>query len=282
MIEDFLLSWPLFYKAYIAGWLIAVLLSMAGVVVVARDQIFIGAAVSQASALGIAVALRIGDVLGRYLTSLRTDGFLATMAVVASSVAALATTRSRGGRTSHEALTGWVFLFSASVAVLIVSNSPHGTEEVHRVLVSTIIGATAGDLAVFGALGLATMILVAVAHRRLLLLATDPAMAAALGMRTELWDAAMSLWLGLVVGLSIRAAGVLYTFGCLVLPALIAASVCREMRPLFIVAPLVAIGTGALGFVLAHHYDFPPAQMTIALLCALLAVARAWAWIAGR
>ena len=27
-----------------------------------------------------------------------------------------------------------------------------------------------------------------------------------------------------------------------------------------------------VGFVLANHWDFPPAQMTVALLCALLAL----------
>jgi ABC-type Mn2+/Zn2+ transport system permease subunit len=65
----------------------------------------------------------------------------------------------------------------------------------------------------------------------------------------------------------------LYTFGCLVLPALIAKNVCREVRPMFLVAPVVAVATGAVGFMLANHYDFPPAQMTVALLSFLLMVA---------
>ena len=65
----------------------------------------------------------------------------------------------------------------------------------------------------------------------------------------------------------------LYTFGCLVLPALVAKNLCREVRPMFIVSPLVALGTGAAGFVLANHYDYPPAQMTVALLSLLLTIA---------
>jgi len=282
MIAEFVSTWPLFYKAYVAGWLIALVLSVVGVLVVARDQIFIGAAVSQASALGMALALRVGDLLSRQAAWLRNEGALAAMAVASSTVAALITMRGGKGRNSHEALTGWVFLFSSSAAVLIVAHSPHGTEEMHQVLVSTIIGATWGDLVVFGVLGLATALVVAVAHRRLLLLATDPAMAAAVGMRTGPWTVALSLWLGIAVGLSIRVAGVLYAFGCLVLPALIATNLCREMRPLFVVAPLVAVGTGAVGFVLSHHYDLPPAQMTVGLLCGLLAIARLKARLGGR
>jgi ABC-type Mn2+/Zn2+ transport system permease subunit len=47
---------------------------------------------------------------------------------------------------------------------------------------------------------------------------------------------------------------------------------------MFLVAPVVAVGTGAVGFVLANHYDFPPAQMTVALLSLLLMMA----WLVPR
>jgi ABC-type Mn2+/Zn2+ transport system permease subunit len=63
-----------------------------------------------------------------------------------------------------------------------------------------------------------------------------------------------------------RVSGMLYTFGSLVLPALIAKSVCREVQAMFLVAPCVALGASALGFVMANYYDYPPAQMTVALL----------------
>jgi ABC-type Mn2+/Zn2+ transport system permease subunit len=46
VIQEFLASWPLFHHTYLVGWLIGLLLALGGVLVVARDQIFIGAAVS--------------------------------------------------------------------------------------------------------------------------------------------------------------------------------------------------------------------------------------------
>ena len=63
MIARFLASWALFSQAYMTAWLIALLLSLIGVLVVARDQIFLGAAISQAATLGIAVALVLSDLL---------------------------------------------------------------------------------------------------------------------------------------------------------------------------------------------------------------------------
>jgi ABC-type Mn2+/Zn2+ transport system permease subunit len=280
VIGEFLASWDLFHHTYLAGWLIAVLLPLVGVVVVARNQIFIGAAVSQASTLGIALGMVVGDRFGGgELAWLRTDGFLSAAAVACSLVAALVTTGTgENGTEDHEALTGWVFLFSASAAILVVAHSPHGLEEIHRLVASSIIGATRADLWTFGILAALTVAAVVRLHRPLLLFAMDPAMAAAVGMPVRAWAVATSLWLGLVTGLAIRASGILYSFGCLVLPALLARSVCREVRPMLVVAPAAGLATAAAGFVLANHYDFPPGQMTVALLCGLLALV----WTVGR
>lgn len=275
MIENFLSSWALFHNTYLAGWLIGLLLSLVGVLVVARDQIFIGAAVSQASTLGIALAMWIGAWAGAGLRPwFRSDGFLSIMAVAFSVIAALITARGGDGTgESHEAITGWVFLGSASLSILIVSRSPHGLEEIHRLLSSSIIGATKADVWTFGLLAGVAALSLCAGLRRILLFAMDPVMAEAVGMRIARWEALTSAWLGLAVGLSIRSSGMLYTFGCLVLPALVAKNLCREVRPMFLVSPLVALGTGTAGFVLANHYDYPPAQMTIALLSLLLTIA---------
>jgi ABC-type Mn2+/Zn2+ transport system permease subunit len=60
VIQEFLASWSLFGDAYLVGLASALVLGLLGVWVVARDQIFLGAAVSQASTLGVAVALWLG------------------------------------------------------------------------------------------------------------------------------------------------------------------------------------------------------------------------------
>jgi ABC-type Mn2+/Zn2+ transport system permease subunit len=277
VIADFVGSWALFHNTYLVGWLISLLLALIGVLVVARDQIFIGAAVSQASTLGVAMALGMaGWAALETVHWLQSDVFLSAMAVTCSVMAALLTARSGdSGQESHEAVTGWVFLVSASLSVLIVAHSPHGLDEIHRLLSSSIIGATRSDVWFFAALLVCTVLGIGVYQRSILLFIMDPAMAAAVGVRVAWVSILLSAWLGLAVGLSIRVAGMLYTFGCLVLPALVAKNLCRRVKPMFVVAPLVAVGTATLGFVLANHYDDPPAQVTVALLC--LCVAVAWA-----
>lgn len=280
MIASFLDSWELFQFMYLSGWLLAFLLSMLGVLVVARDQIFIGVAVSQASTFGIALGLRLMAATGlSQVAGFHPDAFLSCMAVAFAILAALLTARrqtvGQGNsytHESHEALTGWVFLCASSVAILLVAHSPHGLEEVQRLLSSSLIGATAFDVWLFGGLCVVTLLTVVGLRRKVMLFALDPSMMTAVGMRTVWWTLGAAAWLGLLVGVSMRVSGLLYTFGTLVLPALIAKNLCQEVKMLFCVAPVIAVGVSIIGFVLANYFDYPPAQMTVALLSLTLAL----------
>ncbi len=276
MIESFVASWPLFHDVYIAGVLIALLLSLVGVAVVVRDQVFLGAAVSQASMLGIAAGIWAGGVVvgtpWEWLESDTTHSVLGGLFAVLGSLAVSA--GAAGLRESREALTGWLFLAGASLSVLVVAASPHGMAEVSRLLSSTIIGANAVDIAIVSLMLVATVAALALRMRPLLLLLTDPESAQACGIAVSRWDRLIAVWLGLAVAWSIHVAGMVFTFGCLVLPALVAKSVVREVRSLFFVAPAVAFAASASAFVLANDWDLPPGQVAVALLC--LAQLGAW------
>ena len=275
MISEFLDSWPLFHNTYLAGWLIALVLALIGVIVVARDQIFVSAAVAQASSFGVALGMWTASLASIQTWNwLHSDGFLSGCAIAFAVASAMLTARTREPRReSSEAITGWIFLTAGSGAVLLLSHSPHGLEEVHRLLSSSLIGATNADVAGFTALTVASAIFFYFGWRRILLIALDPMTARALGIHPARWLIATSLALGLAAGLAIRTSGVLYTFGCLVLPGLVAKNLCREVRSMFFVAPVVAVAAAVGGFVIAHHADYPPGQMTVAILCLFLILA---------
>jgi ABC-type Mn2+/Zn2+ transport system permease subunit len=282
MIGDFVASWPLFHNTYLAGWAIAVLLGMVGVVVVARDQIFIGAAISQASVLGLTVGMWFGTWTtlseGNWYEF---DAFVSLFGGAFAIAGALLTANPGSARReSREAITGWVFLLGLGGSVMMVAHSPHGLEEVHRLVVSTLIGATAADVFVFVLMALATVVVFARWSEPILLLLMDTEMARAVGLRVALWDRLLYVWLGFTVAFSLRVSGMVYTFGCLVLPAVLARIVCREARTMFLVSPAVALGATLAAFVLAHHFDFPPAHLAVTLMAAL--VAAGWALRAAR
>ncbi len=275
MIEEFFASWALFHTSYIAGWLVAALLAVVGIVVVARDQIFIGAAVSQASTLGIAVALWLEVTLQASGSFIASEEFHFALGVAFAIAAAIAMGRGGGaGHVSYEAAAGWVFLSAGSLAILIVSRTPHALEEVTRLGTSSLIGATRAEVVLLGTLLVTTILLLAWRMRALLLFVTDTEMAGAVGLRLPAWRVVAGFWLGAAVGLSLHVTGMAYTFACLVLPALAARGLVREMRTLFWVAPAIALGATATAFVLANAWDYPPGQVAVVILAVLAGLGR--------
>jgi ABC-type Mn2+/Zn2+ transport system permease subunit len=255
----------------------AFLLGLSGVVVVARDQVFLGAALSQASLLGIALVLTAADSPLLADVELVHAPWLAPAVSVAVSAAAAWFAAGGGGRRAQtaEARTGWVYLVGASAALVAVTWSPHGPEEVHSIAFSSLIAASPLDAATFGALALVAAVTTAAARRRLVLLLLDPGFARAVGIRETSWNTVLALWLGIIVGLAVRTGGMLFTFGCLALPAMAARALLHRTGPVFVAAPIVAVGGTALASVLAHCWDLPPGQLSVLVLAAALPAASA-------
>lgn len=274
MIASFAASWPLFHDAYLAGWSIALLLALLGVVVVTRDQIFFGAAVAQASVLGIAVAVCLGGVPALAWCAWCDDDWMHTLVGGVFAVAgALMTASGHERRETHEALTGWVYLTGSCFAVLLLAHSPHGMDEINRLLASTIIGAEASDVVLLAGGFVLAAAAAAWWSADLRLVLVDPETASAVGLRVAAWNRALAIALGVAMGLAIHVSGVVFSFGCLVLPALVAKNLCRELRQMLWVSPLVGLGAAVAGFVVANDRDLPPGQAAVAILCVALVAA---------
>ena len=275
-IENIVPAWALFGSSWCAGALVAICLAVPGVVCLAREQIFIGAAVAQASTAGVAVGLALlpflaGTASHAHVHGARQKAITAVCAIFAAVLAATMTAPGRRQRQgSPESRTGWVFLVSAALSVLLLVNSPHGAHEIARLVASSVLGATAIDAGIFALGALLTLVGAFLARERLVLLAIDPTWAVLADMRRSSWELGLVVWVGIVCGLAIPVSGFLFVFGCLILPAMIARNICRELRQQLWVAPLAALLTTVVGFVIAHQQDWPPAPVVVVLLAALV------------
>lgn len=270
MIPEFLDTWSLFRDAYLSGLLIAAVLGLVGAAVVARDQIFLGAAVSQASMFGIALGIRLSDLYVERLSERALDVIHSLTGGLFAVLGSLLTSRAAGTDT-RESLTGWVFLVGASLSVLVVAHSPHGLAEVNRLATSTILGAHETDVRIFAVMLAISVAIVALRRDALMLMILDPEMARAVGIPVARWDRRLGIWLGITVAFSMHVSGLLYTFGCLVLPGLVARNVCRNASSVLVAAPLIGSLAALLSFVLANSLDYPPGQLAVAVMGVLLA-----------
>ncbi len=264
MLEKLALHWSLFGSGYLAGSLIAALMGLLGILVVSRNQIFLGAAMSQASTLGIASALFIAELVGSNSAAwLTSDFFLSSTAVIGPALTVLLIRRSFG---NTEALTGLVFLLGSSLSMLLLSFSPHGLEEISRIQSSSLIGAKTSDAYLFCILLIISSVFVYRAFKSLVLALLDAEMAQTIGINCRRWEMLISIWLAVSIGLAIRVAGVTFVFGALVIPGMLGSRFARNPKQLFLFAPLIAFSVAASSFLVANLVDLPPGQLSTALL----------------
>ena len=274
-VLDFVSSWGLFARPYTLTLVAAPTLALLGVYAVARRQVFIAAAVPQAAVFGFAL---FSLLFGAH--TIAVDGGLGQDAVilVCAVAAALATmlggeSSGSGGRLSNEESIAFVFIAAGVGATLILSHAPAGLELARQLQASSVVGARWSDVAIFGATLAAFTSLLLWRRRAIVLFLTDPLMAAAIGMRVGVWNLVVTVISGVIIGLSVRSTGVMFTFGCLALPVLIGKQLCSEVRALLLVSPLVAALSAFAGLWAAYTWDLPPGQAVVGLQSVTLVAA---------
>jgi ABC-type Mn2+/Zn2+ transport system permease subunit len=264
-VVDLLADFALFRDPWLTALASAVVLAWLGLPMVARDQIFAGAAVAEAAVLGVVVGMVNGQDAGVSLA-------LGTAFAVAAN--ALCARAFADPHRSGEATAGTIFLIGISLSVLLLTHDPHGTHRMQGMLLSgTLIGADAVDACLAGGAVVFVGVVLALRRDTILLLVADPAHADAVGVRTRTWSHAIGLVTGLCIAHSVRTAGLPFTLGMLVLPALAAGHLVPTLRATVVVAPLLAALAAGIGIVVSHGHDLPPGQTIVAVAAALTLLA---------
>ncbi|MFO1077460.1 MAG: metal ABC transporter permease [Planctomycetota bacterium] len=272
-MAEFLLAWSLFHDAWLTALLLAALLPLCGVVLVLRHQLFLGAAIGQAATLGIALGICVGAVPATPRGGAHGETFALLLAMAAGALTAVVAMRALSTSGSQlEARSAWVFLGGSSLSVLVASNNPHGLEEVQRLQLSSLLGASPFDVWFTAAMLVLALAALLRWRRGILLWAIDPVTTHVHGGSLLGYDLAVGTAIGVATGFAIHATGLLFAFGSLVLPVLLARGIARSLAAVLWLAPVLGVATTALALVVAHVADLPPGQVAVGGLALLLVV----------
>ena len=275
-LTDILSPTFLLRDALLGSVLVGFICPLVGVYFLLRRMIFLGVALPQVSAAGIAAAFMLYGVLVGPHSEL--GGGERLLAIAGSAIFTIAATlllafMERRGRDRVEARIGATYAFAAAATMLLLAKDPHGDAEIVGLLKGDILATTSASLTVmlvtFGAAALVLFVF----RKELLLVSFDRDLAVVFGKRAGLWDVVLYLVIAVVISLGVMAAGPMATFGFLVVPPLTVRLVTRRMLSFSVGSALLGASTAFVGFYCAYRYDVPlaPAEIGVASV-ALVAV----------
>jgi len=237
-----------------------------GTILVIRRMSLMGDALSHAVLPGAALGFIIA---GLSLPAMSLGGVMAGLIVALLSGLVTRLTPLR-----EDASFAGFYLISLALGVLLVSI--HGSNvDLLRLLFGSILAVDNTALILIGSIATASLLLLAVIYRPLVVECFDPGFLRAVGGRGGLVH---TLFLALVVFnlvAGFQALGTLMAVGLMMLPAAAARFWVRELWSLSAASSVLALGSGFLGLLLSYHLGLPsgPAIVLVAGLGYLISVA---------
>ncbi len=268
---DFLLR-----DALVGSVLVGVVCPLVGAYFVLRRMIFLGVALPQLSAAGIAfsfVGYRLavgphehGNVSERELAMLGSFAFTLGGLLVLTAF-------ERRGRETVEARIGVTYAIAAALTILFLAVDPHGDAEMVNLLKGDILATTRTSLTLLASVLGAVVLVLFACRKEFLLVSFDRDLAVVFGKWVGLWDGLLYLIIGVTISLGVMTAGPLVTFGFLVVPPLTARLLTRRMLSFSLVAAAIGGAAAFGGFYCAYRMDLPlgPAEVALASLVLIVA-----------
>ena len=258
--------WEVMFWPIMACLLLPWLLVYMGLHVVQRGIIFIDIAMAQMASLGLCVAVFFR------LDSASPGTFAIALGFTVAGAAIFSFTARRASRVPQEAVIGISYVVAAATAVLLLSRSAEGDDQIKQMLVGNILLVTPTEVwkcfGLFALVGLLHFVL----RKTFLLISYDRSRAYEKGLRVRWWDFLFYATFGLVVTSFVRIAGVLLVFSYLIVPAICGVNAGRSLGRRLLVGWGIALLGGVGGLFFSFWWDLPSGAAIVCTFGALLVV----------
>lgn len=231
--------------------ILAVIYTYFGVHVLKREIIFIDLSLAQLAALGTTVA---------FVLEVESDSWEAvtfSLVFIILGSAFFTYTRSQIWRVPQEAVIGITYVVGSSMAILLVSQAPHGAEHLKTLLNGSILWMTWERVSYLAI----TVLIVSLIHWQYRIRFFDISR----NYRTKnkganslvIWDFLFYITLGLVIISSVQTVGIFLIFTYLIIPAVCGALFFHSMRKQFYLGSAVGMIGSLIGLALSFYLDLP-------------------------
>jgi ABC-type Mn2+/Zn2+ transport system permease subunit len=241
LIEPF--SYAFMQRGLIAALIVGFVCPILGTYVVLRGMAFFGDALAHIILPGVVIAFLLGWPL-------------AVGALVVGILAALMIgTISRRTQIQEDAAIGVVFAGAFALGVALISLQRSYAVDLAHILFGNLLGVSATDLWLMGALGLLVLGGIFAFYKEFLVLSFDPTLARTLRLPVNFLQNLLLILLALVIVISIQAVGVALVLAMLVTPASAAYLITRRLPPMMLLSAALGTVGGLLGLYVSYYFD---------------------------
>ena len=255
--------------ALIVGCLSSGLCAFMGHFILMKKMTFIGMALSEIAALGMALG---------YLANLYPPlcSFLAVLAVIITLWG-----QSKRLSVPHESMIGLIYALAAAAGILIVSKCPLLESSGMDLVNGNLLFCTAADLKQIVPVFCSLALCFGLFFKEFLFTAFDRETASTCGLKSSFWDLFLLLTIGVWISVCIRLTGVLLVFSSLIIPPLCALNIFKNFRMIFLGASLLACAAVALGLRFSYVYDLPASPAIVSAYGIFYLASLVWKRVRG-
>ena len=261
-LGGFLAAREIWLAPLLASVMGGALLGFLGVYVVLRRTVFVSAALTQISTVGLVVGLFLEERL--HVEAEHAHHQLG-MAMGFAVAGALLLGALRPRRLPAEATVGAAWVIASAAVVLGISRLVHASHDLGGMVFGNAVAVPEDELWMIAAVALLCAVLHLAFAKEITFASFDPETATALGLRVRTWDAVLSLTIGLAIPAAARALGALPVFALLTLPASAALLLRVRFRAVFLVAALLGLLSAAGGYVVSWVAETPTGATMVAV-----------------
>lgn len=229
-----------------------------GIHVLKREVIFIDLSLAQLAALGYA----IGGIFDLEINS--NLAYLIALSFTFLGAILFAFAKRAKEVVSQESLIGITYALGSSVVLLILNNSPHGSEHLKELLVGRLLWVTSFDVAKMFVIYCVIGIIHFVFRDKFLKLSSGEKI-----KNSFYWDFLFYALFGIVITSSVGNAGILLVFSLLIGPAVISKCYKSSIKEQLFLGWIIGVVFCIVGLVLSYKLDTPVGATIVALIAAL-------------
>ena len=230
-------------RAFASLLIVSVVGSVVGTFVVHKGLAASGSGLAHATLAGVAIAFVNGVSVA----------FGALIAAVAAGLG-IGYVRANS-RVSYDTAIAIFFVSAFSLGILVISRRTSYTPDLLSFIFGDILGVSQSDL--LGELILAIFVVgfVLAFYREMVMVAYDPAMAAAAGVRAPFFEYALLVLIAIAVVVALQAIGIVLVSAMLIIPPATASLLARRIPQIILISIAISVAASVVGLYASFHAD---------------------------